>query len=335
MQLRRIIKSGRWIPEIDGLRFVAITSVICFHIMGQMLVRSGHTVAIQPRYDILHLMLVNGGHGVLLFFVISGFIMAQPFLRQRLQGGAKVKLGAYYLRRVTRLEPPYILSLILYTIGFLFYPGIPFLTMLPHLLASIFYVHNLVFGTISTINFVTWSLEIEIQFYFLAPLIGMLFAIRNKMARRCIFVLIMLVCGSVHFFVSGRGSMTIFNYGHYFIAGFLLADLMADRKVDTARYWIWDAVSIIGWPVLFLLPHEAPATTQWLPFLILPLYLSAFYGPLTNRVFRQTWIALAGGMCYSFYLMHMLVISIVAKASNHLIVCTCWLFQLSRRRQTT
>ena len=41
--------------------------------------------------------------------------------------------------------------------------------LLPHLLASLGYVHNIVYGVPSTINVVAWSLEIEVQFYILAP----------------------------------------------------------------------------------------------------------------------------------------------------------------------
>ena len=115
MQLRRITSSGSWVPQIDGLRFVAIVSVLLFHIAGQMAERSGHAVAIQPRYGLLTLLIGNGDRGVLLFFVISGTILARPFLRQHRLGGKRVAIGAYYLRRVTRLEPPYILCLFLCT----------------------------------------------------------------------------------------------------------------------------------------------------------------------------------------------------------------------------
>ena len=49
--------------------------------------------------------------GVELFFIISGFILGLPFAKQYLAGGKQVRLGAYFLRRLTRLEPPYILIL--------------------------------------------------------------------------------------------------------------------------------------------------------------------------------------------------------------------------------
>ena len=40
-RIRRITRDGRWIPEIDGLRFVAIMSVLLFHLYGELQDRSG------------------------------------------------------------------------------------------------------------------------------------------------------------------------------------------------------------------------------------------------------------------------------------------------------
>jgi peptidoglycan/LPS O-acetylase OafA/YrhL len=321
LQLRRITTTGRWIPEIDGLRFIAIAAVLCFHMSGQTISRAGHIVATQGRYDLLLRLLGNGDRGVPLFFVISGYILARPFLREHLFDGRAVSLGSYFLRRITRLEPPYIISLLLYTVGFMVFPGTPLLTQLPHLLASVAYLHNLIYGSMSTINFVTWSLEIEVQFYILAPLLGMIYAVRNTLARRSIFLALILFCGSFHLFAHGLWLSTIFNYGHFFLAGFLMADLMKDQSAQLdqpRRFLAWDAVSLACWLLVFLLPR-VDATLQWLPFVILPAYLGAFYGPISNWFFRKPWVAITGGMCYSFYLMHMLTISIAFKATRHLI----------------
>ena len=53
-----------------------------------------------------------GFRGVELFFVISGFILGLPFAAHYLKGAAPVSLRKYYLRRLTRLEPPYIVALL-------------------------------------------------------------------------------------------------------------------------------------------------------------------------------------------------------------------------------
>jgi len=55
-------------------------------------------------------------------------------------------------------------------------------------------------------------------------------------------------------------------------------------------------------------------------------YLAAFNGPVSRDFFRTNWIALTGGMCYSFYLMHMLVIDFVFKFTKKIIFPSSLLF---------
>lgn len=314
------MSAGTWIPQIDGLRFIAITSVILFHIMGQLTARSGRVVVIQPRYLLLTRLIGNGDRGVLLFFVISGYILARPFFREHRGSGKHVALQAYYLRRLTRLEPPYILSLLCFVIAFLSV-GAPLRPMLPHLAASMFYFHGLIYRQDSTINFVTWSLEIEVQFYLLAPLLGLLYKIPRTALRRSVLAALILIGGGFHLFAATAANSlwkwTLLNYSQYFFAGFLLADVIGDLTPHRNNKR-WDAVSFAGWPVVFLLPR-VEATIAWLPLLIVPLYLAAFYGPISNRFFSKGWVALTGGMCYSLYLMHMLVVSVLFRATHHLV----------------
>ncbi|GAC1427267.1 MAG: hypothetical protein NVSMB62_25040 [Acidobacteriaceae bacterium] len=314
------MSSGTWIPQIDGLRFMAIASVLLFHIYGQVQTRSEHLLSIAPRYHLIAYLAGNGDRGVLLFFVISGYILARPFLRQHRLRGKRVSLGHYYLRRVTRLEPPYILSLLLYTAAFWTF-GLALRPMLPHLAASAFYIHNFVYNSVSTINFVTWSLEMEVQFYLVAPLLGLLYLIPDTFLRRATLLALILAAGSFTLVAAHRAGplwhWTLLNTLHYFLTGFLLADFVEGHQTQPYRSRAWDLTSLLLWPTIFLLPHT-DATLAWAPLLILPLYLAAFYGPLSNAFFRLPFVALAGGMCYSLYLMHMLVISIAFKATRHL-----------------
>jgi peptidoglycan/LPS O-acetylase OafA/YrhL len=93
----------------------------------------------------------------------------------------------------------------------------------------------------------------------------------------------------------------------FFLVGFLLADLRATRTHSQSHRW-WDLVSLVSWIVIFNLDESI---VRWfLPVCILFAYLAAFYGPISRSIFSTNWIALTGGMCYSFYLMHMLVVSI-------------------------
>lgn len=317
LKLRRITSGASWIPQIDGLRFVAIMAVLLFHAAGEVNDRGLHPLALDTHWVWMNLALHWADRGVVLFFVISGYILARPFVRQYRLGGRPVKLGSYYLRRITRLEPPYVISLLICATAeyFAWHSSVRFL--LPHLLASMFYVHTLAYGQISLINFVTWSLEIEVQFYILAPVLGMLYRIENTAVRRGVMVVLIAGLGTVSLSSASWIPKTLLGFAHYFLAGFLLADILEiPRHVDNPK-WRWDLVSMVGWWLIFWVPGRY-GTFAWLPFLILPVYLAAFHGKASNWFFRQPFVALTGGMCYSIYLMHMLIISAVFRVVKHI-----------------
>ena len=75
-----------------------------------------HHIALMVMYW-LHLdsegLMWYGRHGVELFFVISGFVLAAPFAKSAIGGGKQVSVKKYFVRRLTRLEIPYLLSLLI------------------------------------------------------------------------------------------------------------------------------------------------------------------------------------------------------------------------------
>ena len=82
--------------------------------------------------------------GVELFFAISGFILGIPFASHFLRQDARVDLTGYFLRRLTRLEPPYFISLFVWAADQIVMGHRSRTEMGPHLLASFVYLHNLV-----------------------------------------------------------------------------------------------------------------------------------------------------------------------------------------------
>lgn len=322
-RLRRITSDGSWIAELDGLRFVAIASVVLYHIYAQLLDKSGHRVVQQGRYALLGIAVGNGDRGVPLFFVISGFVLGLGFARQHLQMGKRVSLKKYFLRRVTRLEPPYIFNLVVCALAAFVYYRQSMHYTLYHLLASIFYLHNIAYRTPSVINGVTWSLEVEIQFYVLAPVLSLLFRIRDVWARRTIFLVSIAMIGVLQTALrvgATLAGLTIVFYLQYFLAGMLLTDLYLTVRPKVRTHWAWDLVSLGGWPIVFLVSRDFLWIHALLPFLILPLYVAAFQGAHGRKIFSNLWVATIGGMCYSIYLWHFFVIGVFFKLTRHMVV---------------
>lgn len=320
-QLRRTTSGGQWIPEIDGLRFIAIASVFLFHVLGQVQMRSGRVLPIENAWRLLFLPLSNGDRGVQLFFVISGMILARPFARHYLAGEKRVDLRKYYLRRLTRLEPPYLLSiLLLVALVEIYTHGRPGPGFSGHVLATMAYVHTLTYAQLP-INFVAWSLEVEIQFYILAPLVMRFFCIPRKGVRRGVLLALMLGMGilQLHGPEGIRFTGSILYYGNFFLAGLVVADIWTLDLPDTRHSWKWDITGFAGLGLLFTVPATALAHAL-LPFLLLLICLAALRSLVFRRWLSTPWVAVPGGMCYSIYLLHATVITAVFKVSRHLIL---------------
>jgi peptidoglycan/LPS O-acetylase OafA/YrhL len=317
---RRVTTSGGFIAEIDGLRFIAIFVVVLFHLAVGLSIKSPAHYA-RTSGNWLGAVAWNGFRGVELFFVISGFILALPFAGHSLKGRARVDLRQYFLRRVTRLEPPYVLAMVLLFALHVLVRDRSAAQLWPHLAAGLVYGHNLIFGTENLINNVAWSLEVEIQFYLLTPLLTLLFAIEARALRRTVIIglcLLSVALGSLYISPGDRAHLTIARFLHFFLVGYLLADIyLTDWGEEPARQWTWDLVSLVGWPLLFAAFNaiEAPAPGHapvcepalvafFVPFAIFLLYCAVFRGRLTNRALTNPWITTIGGMCYTIYLLH-------------------------------
>lgn len=158
---------------LDGLRGLACLWVVCNHLKLDALV----DVLPGPLHEWL---VVRGGLGVLVFFVVSGFVITNSLLPVRLGGPA---VGNFVLRRFVRLSPPYYVSLIVAVVvssvaaavkgEWYAAPGswswIAHLAYVPHLL------------DVPLINGVHWTLYLEMQFYLV--FVGALWCLQ-AMSRR-------------------------------------------------------------------------------------------------------------------------------------------------------
>ncbi len=302
-QLSRVTSSGEFIPEVDGIRFLAILAVLIFHTAIDVYIARGTFSPgwAEHRGILLHLIGM-GWFGVEIFFTLSGFIVALPFARRALQGAAAPDLGRYFLRRLKRIEPPYILSLTaMYLLSSK--PG----HFLPDYLASLFYSHQYIFATYNPFAIITWSLEVEISFYILAPWLTRVYRIKRNSGR---WLLQLLLIGLSSYIANrwlaphgpARIQNTLAILIPYFLAGMLLADLYASGLVRRSALLRWDfvaALSVIG------LIKAIPWHVYWLtPPMIVLLVVGIVAGRIANWFLRLRPVTLIGGMCYTLYLWH-------------------------------
>jgi peptidoglycan/LPS O-acetylase OafA/YrhL len=320
IHLGRIITGGRrFIAQVDGLRFVAISAVVLFHLGTYP---SSHTWASNPPAEVVLRIFGVGAFGVQLFFVLSGFLLALPFAKYRLGLAQKPALRTYYLRRLTRLEPPYVISLILIFTGACIAFGARGFALWPNLLAGLVYQHNLIFGTARAVSEVAWTLEIEVQFYMLAPLLAVIFSIRGAIARRAaILGIVFLFPVLRHLLISGhedawyveRLHLSLPFFIEFFIAGFFLAEVyLTDWKESPRQSRVWDIATFLGWPVLAAIVFWGRVPVLTAP-LVLVVYAGAFRGRFSSWLFSRPVLTTVGGMCYSMYLLHSEVIHTVLR----------------------
>jgi len=306
-KFRRITSTGFYLPQVDGLRFVAIFMVVCIaHIpnfINQKIFNGELVTGYWARFSL------DGVFGVPLFFIISGFVLGSIFARKYIHNNEKPDLKQYYLRRLTRMEPPYLLALIIFFIALVFIvKKYEFAELFPHFIASFFYVHNEVFQQNSYVLPVAWTLEIEIQFYLLAPLLALLYKLKKRELRWLIFLILILAIA--YYWYNKWYGMHVFKYLHYFLAGMLMADLYVEKvklRGSSMPGLIIGIISLVLLPFVFGYYSTSGYILKNLLMVVL------FYSTLTNekmiKIFSYAPIAIIGGMCYSIYLIHEQVIS--------------------------
>lgn len=301
--LERVTGSGRVIKYIDGLRGLSVFVVLLCHFIAN---HEANFPNFEEKYQYIYPFFGNGlgHHAVYLFFAISGFILALPFINQYVYDRRKVELKGFFMRRISRIEPPYLVMLTLFMFTTLFLGSKTFAELFPHYAASFFYLHNVIFGGYPEINIVLWTLEIEVQFYIMAPLFSLLLFKRSKWVRRGIMLLIVMFW---QYLESPFDARTLFNYFQFFMVGFLAADLYLEYKDRIKPSYIYDVICFI---TLFIYWQG----TLWREFHWLYIFIFLFLTPYSKiwlKIMELRFIILVGGMCYSFYMLHHKIIYVV------------------------
>lgn len=279
------------IPVLDSLRAFASLSVVSFHFICTVV----GFVSTKWVLDVFSF----GHYGVQVFFVISGFVIPWSMYHS---GYVLSKYPRFVMKRLVRLEPPYLISLLLAVVHASvrlsgpFYNGIDTTPSLKQIALHIGYLVPFVHG-VQWIRPVYWTLAIEFQYYLI---LGALFPLISKQRSpwRLLFYLFIFAGPFLPFHNFFPFLTPIFMVG---IALFLLKSKIVG-ELEHLLLLILSCIEICffhGLATLF--------------FSIFP-YLAIRFFP----DFRPVVLKFLGDISYSLYLFHSLTGLLVLNYVSHL-----------------
>jgi peptidoglycan/LPS O-acetylase OafA/YrhL len=267
------------IPALNGIRAIAVFLVIFYHF--------GLRLFGVP---------VPGAHGVLLFFVLSGFLITWLLLRENEKFG-EVSLSGFYRRRILRIFPAFyfywIVLLVILAVG---HQHIPW----SHAISSLLYVgnyYNAIFGDPNNALSHTWSLAIEEQFYLFWPFLFVVF-------RRDLKKMTILIGGLI-------GTIWIYRCVLYFIFNVDQAYFYAafDTRLDSLMVGCLLAVLLKRGSLMTF--WEGACRNVVMPALTIALLLiSVFGGPAIFPRYRDVV-----GLAVDPVLMAIIIVQMIALSS--------------------
>jgi peptidoglycan/LPS O-acetylase OafA/YrhL len=318
------------IPQLDGLRGIAILLVISLHYLndaghgpfGSLLYRFGSAFRL-------------GWTGVDLFFVLSGFLIGGILLDAR---AARNYFRTFYIRRFFRILPFYYLWITFFilaahilgnSVGGVISNDLSTLKILPVYYLFLQNYYSLPIGTLAWFWLVVaWSLGIEEQFYLVSPpLVHFLSTKKLKILLVAILVLApMLRAALFLLWPGGRYFMYVWMpcRADSLAVGMLVALLWREGKIQVwyarqrADFYVLLAVLVA--PVPFFIKWLFSPYAFWMGFLgyswlallfacLLVLSLLEPRGSI-SRCLKWSPLREMGRLSYSVYLMHLLVLGL-------------------------
>ncbi len=298
-----------YFPELDGMRFIAFLLVYLFHrgVPWALLTRSFQSLADAANFclastgvsrwslsnqfgrTVTHRLQENGGFGVQLFFILSGYLIATLLLREEARFG-RIALRAFWIRRILRIWPLYYLVVL---IGFFVLPPFqaPFsmpdyLSMLRiHLMPFALFLGNWSMVLINPIPSdslsVLWSVCVEEQFYLIVPLFIALVLSRFRIP----LVGFLLVASiAVRYWNASRSESPLAIVYNTF------------AQFDTLCSGVLLAL-VMGWN------RDRPILARWLRYLQWPVYATTLWlfsqpklgqGSVSHRTWDYVWVWMCG-----------------------------------------
>ena len=301
-------------PDIDGLRAIAVISVIFYH----------------ADNSINNLKILSGGFvGVDIFFVISGFLITSIILKE-LNNTGSFSFKDFYKRRIKRIIPVLLLVFVTtFPFIWLFFIPSSFVDFSKSLFSSLFFVSNHHFylsGELyDTENSLlkpllhTWSLSIEEQYYIVFPLVFTVVFKFFKNHLLKVFVLLFLISFlSMIYIFQKNESLAFFSFFTRFwelLLGSIVAILHPHKKkiqkTNHNFYSILGLLMIVFSIFFYNDSTKSPYIPTLLPVLgtSLIIYFNNENG-FVYKILSLKYLVFLGLLSYSLYLWHYPVFSI-------------------------
>jgi peptidoglycan/LPS O-acetylase OafA/YrhL len=342
-----------YLPELIGLRGIAILVVVCGHLFERILRFDDVASPLTDFEKNILIRLATPFSGCCIFFCISGFSLL-TFLLRRTRSPDRQSIIEYSRRRIIRLCPPYFIVLIvtflfLTTTGYIpvgtnhFFTQPSSLTV--SLLAGLAFSHDLLFGTFPRLFPPGWFLETQFQFYLIGPAMWLLYLqIPAGKKRLAVGLFFLIACSAVSLLATHYGpkamERSIIAFMPYFWTGAFIADVRLlpkddplDNKLRACRWFGWSglaALLVLGVPLW----DPALELAARIACLATIFYATFIDGTSLQRAMNDRWLTRIGIASYSIYLVHLQVLQVVTpllvnifKDSTILqIVAVCGLF---------
>ncbi|MFT5758757.1 MAG: peptidoglycan/LPS O-acetylase OafA/YrhL [Alteromonadaceae bacterium] len=294
-------------PDIDGLRAVAVLSVLFYH---------------------LEFLMFKGGFiGVDIFFTISGFLISGIVLKESAVG--TFSFSRFYCRRAIRLLPAY-LTVVFFTLlfGILILTPFALKSLIESAISSSLFASNFYFlftqggyfsKAVHEIPLLhTWSLSVEEQFYLFMPLAVILWL---KIPKNTIKIVTLVIVFLLSLFISytlteihqPASYFLVVSRVHEFLIGSILAVVIQKySKIIVPSQTVSNILFSISLAVVLYTAASFTAKSQFPGLLaIFPCLATVFiiYAGLNNkcishRLLGNRVIVFVGLLSYSLYLWH-------------------------------
>lgn len=301
--------------EFDSLRGIAAFSVFLFHIF-MVLPDSWREGTVWNILNLtpLHLFFTGKQH-VILFFVLSGFVLSLVFF-----SGKKVFYLPFMLKRVIRLYIPYIVAITFAILlcAFLSKGGITALgglfntSWVEPLNKSIIINHIAFIGNynIYAINVVIWTLIHELRISLIIPLLVLLSIRFGWKTNVAIGILLAVIGGGIHLII--QDPYQPFYKSLFYILMFIVGILLSKYSLSlTSKYKSLarnQKIALLIFGIVIYIYSDfvsIPILTDWVTTLgVAILLIIAISSTSISRILLWRPFQFIGSISYSLYLFH-------------------------------